>query len=106
MEMRLNTEDLKYALKFIVAGYFFDVLTNIEKNDLTNKAFGNFKISEKDKSVLKLFADGLSPDDIAQKLYMSKNLVNQKIDDILAKFKNNEKTKAAEFILNNKSYVL
>ncbi len=85
-----------------IAGYIFDVLKNIEEAQKQEKITAeDFNISEREKEVLKEIANGLSNDEIAEKLFISRNTVKNHIASIINKLSVKDRTQAAIFALKN-----
>ncbi len=85
-----------------IAGYVFSVLTHLneeqKKNRLSQK---DFDISEREMDVLKLVADGLSNEEIAEKLYISKFTVKNHIASLISKLAVKDRVQMAVFALKN-----
>ena len=85
-----------------IAGYVFDVLTHLNNEQKKNRAKAeDFNISERELEVLKLVSDGLSNEEIAEKLVISKNTVKNHIAGIISKLSVKDRTQAAIFALKN-----
>jgi len=88
-----------------IAEFIFDVLKNINEAQKENKLKAeDFNISEREKEVLKLIADGLSNDEITEKLFISRNTVKNHVASIIAKLSVKDRTQAAIFALKNKMF--
>ena len=85
-----------------IAGYIFDVLKNIEEKQKEEKlTLEDFNISEREKEVLKLIADGLTNEEIAEKLFVSKNTVKNHVASIISKLSVKDRTQVAIVALKN-----
>jgi DNA-binding NarL/FixJ family response regulator len=87
-----------------IAQFIFDVLKQNEKKDIEKRTAEEFDISEREKEVLKLVADGLSNDEITEKLFISRNTVKNHISSIIAKLSVKDRTQAAVFALKNNMF--
>ena len=88
-----------------IAEFIFDVLKHIDEAQKENKLKAeDFNISEREKEVLKLIADGLSNDEITEKLFISRNTVKNHVASIIAKLSVKDRTQAAVFALKNKMF--
>ena len=86
-----------------IAGFIFEVLKAIdEKQKEERKSLEDFGISEREAEVLKLVADGLSNEEITEKLFISKNTVKNHVASIIAKLSVKDRTQVAVFALKNK----
>ena len=85
-----------------IASYIFDVLKNIEtqKTEI-KKTADDFNITERERNVLKLVADGHSNTEIAEQLIISQNTVKNHIASILNKLALKDRTQIAIFALKN-----
>ena len=85
-----------------IAGYIFDVLKHIEEKQKEDKqTLSDFDISEREAEVLKLIADGLSNEEICEKLFISKNTVKNHVASIISKLSVKDRTQAAILALKN-----
>lgn len=85
-----------------IARYIFDVLKNIEEKQKQEVLkTEDFNITEREKEVLKLVSDGLSNDEIAEKLVISRNTVKNHIASIIDKLSVKDRTQIAVFALKN-----
>ena len=85
-----------------IAAYVFDVLTHInEQKEINRVKEEDFNISKREKEVLRLVADGCSNDEIAEKLFISRNTVKNHIAGIISKLAVKDRTQAAVFCLKN-----
>ena len=85
-----------------IAGYIFDVLKSIEEKQKEEKlTLEDFNISEREKEVLKLIADGLTNEEIAEKLFVSKNTVKNHVASIISKLSVKDRTQVAIVALKN-----
>ena len=84
-----------------IAGFIFDILKTSEKKQIEKRTTDEFNISEREKEVLKLVADGLSNDEITEKLFISRNTVKNHISSIITKLSVKDRTQAAVFALKN-----
>lgn len=88
-----------------IAAYVFDVLTHINEEQKKNRAKAeDFNISEREMEVLKLVADGLSNDEIADKLFISRNTVKNHIAGLISKLAVKDRTQMAIFALKNNMF--
>ena len=88
-----------------IAGYIFDVLKKIEeKQKQETQTLEEFNISEREAEVLKLIADGLSNEEICEKLFISKNTVKNHVASIISKLSVKDRTQAAIFALKNQFF--
>ena len=88
-----------------IAGFVFDVLTHVSEEQVQARPrFEDFNISARDIEVLKLVADGMSNEEIAEKLFISKNTVKNHIAGIISKLAVKDRTQAAVFVLKNKMF--
>lgn len=88
-----------------IAEFIFDVLKHINEAQKENKLKAeDFNISEREKEVLKLIAEGLSNDEITEKLFISRNTVKNHVASIIAKLSVKDRTQAAIFALKNKMF--
>ena len=86
-----------------IAGFIFEVLKAVdEKQKEERKSIEDFGISEREAEVLKLVADGLSNEEITEKLFISKNTVKNHVASIIAKLSVKDRTQVAVFALKNK----
>ncbi|MBQ9245807.1 response regulator transcription factor [bacterium] len=86
-----------------IAGYIFDVLKKMEEAQKQQKLKAeDFNISDREKEVLKLVSDGLSNDEIAEKLFISRNTVKNHMASIIEKLSVKDRTQAAIFAIKNK----
>ena len=85
-----------------IAGYIFDVLKKIEeKQKQETLTLETFNISEREAEVLKLISEGLSNEEICEKLFISKNTVKNHVASIIAKLSVKDRTQAAIMALKN-----
>ena len=85
-----------------IAGFIFDVLKQVEEKQKEEKlSLADFDISEREKEVLRLVADGLSNEEITEKLFISKNTVKNHVASIISKFSVKDRTQVAVFALKN-----
>ena len=85
-----------------IAGYIFDVLKNIDKKqEETKKTTEDYNITERERNVLKLVADGHSNTEIAEQLIISQNTVKNHIASLLTKLAVKDRTQIAVFALKN-----
>ena len=85
-----------------IAAYVFDVLKHIDEAQKKTKLTPeDFDITEREKEVLKLVADGLSNDEITEKLFISRNTVKNHIASIISKLSVKDRTGAAVLALKN-----
>ena len=85
-----------------IAGYIFDVLKNTESSkEETRKKAEDYNITERERNVLKLVADGLSNSEIAEQLIISQNTVKNHIASIISKLAVKDRTQIAVFALKN-----
>ena len=85
-----------------IAGYIFDVLKNTESaKEETRKKAEDYNITERERNVLKLVADGLSNSEIAEQLIISQNTVKNHIASIISKLAVKDRTQIAVFALKN-----
>ena len=61
----------------------------------------DFNISEREKEVLELIADGLSNEEITEKLFISKNTVKNHVASIISKLSVKDRTQVAVFALKH-----
>ena len=88
-----------------IAGYIFDVLKKVEeKQKQETQTLEEFNISEREAEVLKLIADGLSNEEICEKLFISKNTVKNHVASIISKLSVKDRTQAAIFALKNQFF--
>ena len=88
-----------------IAQFVFDVLNHIQQAQKEERLkVEDFDISEREKEVLKLIADGLSNDEIAEKLFISRNTVKNHVTKIIEKLSVKDRTQAAIFALKNKMF--
>lgn len=88
-----------------IASYVFDVMTHLNEEQKKNRVKGEeFNISEREMEVLKLVADGLSNDEIADKLFISRNTVKNHIAGIISKLAVKDRTQAAIFAIKNNMF--
>ncbi len=85
-----------------IAEYIFDVLKNIDEKQKQDKvSLADFNISEREKEVLRLVADGLSNEEITEKLFISKSTVKNHVASIISKLSVKDRTQVAVFTLKN-----
>ena len=85
-----------------IAGYIFDVLKNIEnKKEETKKTLDDYNITERERNILKLIADGHSNTEIAEELIISQNTVKNHVASLLSKLAVKDRTQIAVFALKN-----
>ena len=85
-----------------IASYIFDVLKSIDtKKEETKKTTADFNITERERNVLKLVADGHSNTEIAEQLIISQNTVKNHIASLLTKLAVKDRTQIAVFALKN-----
>ena len=85
-----------------IAGYIFDVLKNTESaKEETRKKAEDYNITERERNVLKLVADGFSNSEIAEQLIISQNTVKNHIASIISKLAVKDRTQIAVFALKN-----
>ncbi len=86
-----------------IAHFIFDILKNIEENKQNelNKKAEDFNITERERNVIKLVADGLSNTEIANELVISTNTVKNHIASIIKKLSVKDRTQIAIYALKN-----
>lgn len=87
-----------------IAQYIFDVLRTVDENKKQQSekvTIQDFNIQPREFEVLKLVADGLSNDEIADKLFISRNTVKNHIASLLTKLSVKDRTQMAIFALKN-----
>ncbi len=87
-----------------IAGYIFEVLKHLEEGktkEREEKQRNNYNITSRERNVLKLVSDGLSNDEIAQQLVISRNTVKNHIASIINKLSVKDRTQAAIFAIKN-----
>lgn len=85
-----------------IASFIFDVLKNMEKQkEEVKKTAEDYNITERERNVLKLVADGHSNTEIAEQLIISQNTVKNHIASILNKLALKDRTQIAIFALKN-----
>ncbi|MBR2068979.1 MAG: response regulator transcription factor [Candidatus Gastranaerophilales bacterium] len=88
-----------------IARFIFDVLGHLQQPQKEERYTPeDFDISEREKDVLREIADGLSNDEIAQKLFISRNTVKNHVASIIEKLSVKDRTQAAIFALKNKLF--
>jgi DNA-binding NarL/FixJ family response regulator len=88
-----------------IASYVFDVMTHLNEEQKKNRVKGEeYNISEREMEVLKLVAGGLSNDEIADKLFISRNTVKNHIAGIISKLAVKDRTQAAIFAIKNNMF--
>ena len=88
-----------------VAQYVFDVLTHIDEAQKQNKLKPeDFDISAREKEILYLISKGLSNDEIAEKLFISKYTVKNHVASIIHKFAVKDRAQIAIFAIENKMF--
>ena len=85
-----------------IAGFIFDVLKHIDEAHKQQKvSIDDFNITERERETLKLVADGLSNDEIAEKLFISRNTVKNHIASLISKLAVKDRVQVAVFALKN-----
>jgi len=85
-----------------IAGFIFDVLKKVDEKQKEEKlSLEDFNISEREKEVLELIADGLSNEEITEKLFISKNTVKNHVASIISKLSVKDRTQVAVFALKH-----
>lgn len=85
-----------------IAGFIFDVLKHIDEAQKQQKvSIDDFNITERERETLKLVADGLSNDEIAEKLFISRNTVKNHIASLISKLAVKDRVQIAVFALKN-----
>ncbi len=87
-----------------IAQFIFDILKASEKEQIEKHTAEEFDITNREKEVLKLVADGLSNDEITEKLFISRNTVKNHISSIITKLSVKDRTQAAVFALKNNMF--
>ena len=88
-----------------IAAYVFDVMTHMNEEQKKERLkTEDFNISEREKEVLKLVADGMSNDEIAEKLFISRNTVKNHIAGLISKLAVKDRTQMAVFALKNNMF--
>ena len=85
-----------------IAGYVFDVLQNATEEQKKERITADkFHISAREMDVLKLVSEGLSNEEIAEKLFLSVNTVKNHMASIISKLSVKDRTQAAIFAIKN-----
>ena len=86
-----------------IASYIFDVLKSIESNEIpAKKTLEDYNITDRERNVLKLIADGYTNSEIAEQLIISQNTVKNHVASLLNKLSVKDRTQIAVFALKNK----
>lgn len=102
-----SLEEFKMAIECALSGTVFysrevlKALSEITVNSEQNK-FSNLEFTERELDVLRLLCDGLSPKEIAEKLFLSPRTVEKHKDNIMQKMEVSSVSKLISVALKNK----
>lgn len=89
-----------------IASFVFEILKSIDiekqVEEQTTKTAKDYNITERERNILKLMADGLSNSEIANELVISHNTVKNHVASILNKLALKDRTQVALFVVKNK----
>ena len=88
-----------------IANYIFEILKTIDvekaKNEVKAKTIKDYNITERERNILKLMADGYTNAQIAEELVISHNTVKNHVASIINKFSLKDRTQVALFAIKN-----
>lgn len=85
-----------------IARKALDMLSRATVNDLPIAALNDFKLSDREREILRLLVDGLDYKDIAEKIYVSPHTVRNHISNIYNKLHVSSKAQAIKMATKNK----
>lgn len=100
----VDESKLAAAIKSTVSGIKVlgaDVFDNVKNRFITSNQNSNIDITEREKELLVLIADGLSNKEIAEKMFLSAGTVRNLVSALLVKLKLKDRTQLAVFAVKN-----